>query len=364
MRLTDESDDGRPADAVLARSLAHPPLPTGPLSRSRVAMAAKAAVASVLAWYAAQVIPGAADYSYFGPFGAVIAMTFNVAESVRQCARALVALGLGCGLALVSELLLPDSALSLGLLVLVGVLLAGWKPLGSMGGWIPFTAVLVLIVGGAHPGEYVAAYVGLTVLGGLVAVMVNIVVPPMPLSPIGPLDLQVRDRLAAYLEGLSDQLLNEAPADDTRVDGRALAPLVVELWNTADSTADARRINLRARHHSERADQQYAHAGRLERLIHLTQEIDELVAQGTESTSDGLDEDARRRIARSLKGLADCLRGADGELHARRSDLAHANRMLREIESVTPQDDDWVLISLVVSVRRCLQILLPDVFEA
>jgi uncharacterized membrane protein YgaE (UPF0421/DUF939 family) len=361
---TGEAGGAQPESTLVARSLAHPPLPTGPLSRSRVALAAKAAVASVLAWYAAYVIPGAADYSYFGPFGAVIAMTFNVAESLRQCVRALVALGLGCGLAVVSELVLSNAALSLGLLVLTGVLLAGWTRLGALGGWIPFTAVLVLIVGGAHPGEYVTAYLGLTVLGGLIAVAVNIMVPPMPLSPIGPLDHQVRDRLADYYDGLAEQLVDEAPADDTRTDRRALAPLVVELWDTADSTADARRINLRAPRHSERAEQQYAHAGRLERLIHLTQEVDELVAQGTEATADGLDEDARHRIARVLSSLGDCLRRADGELHARRDDLAHAHRMLREVEAVTPQDDDWVLISIVVSARRCLQILLPDAFEA
>ncbi len=348
---------------TLARSLARPPLPAGPLSRSRLALAVKAAVASVLAWHAALLIPGAEEYSYFGPFGAVVAMTFNIAESLRQSVRAAVAIGLGCGLALVSELLIHQATVALGVLVLLGVLLAGSKWLGTMGLWIPLTAVLVLVVGGAQPGAYVAAYLGLTFLGGLIAVVVNIVLPPVPHSPIGPIDHRIRHRLAAYLDGMSAQLRTGHDEPDARTDWQSLAPLEVQLWDTADSTADARRVNLRASRYSTSARQQYAHARQLERLIHLTREVDELLRQRTDGTGSDLDEDTRRRVARPIASLARCLRRADGELNAGRADLAAASRTLRGVAVGESPASGWVLIGVVTAVRNSLLILVPDAFE-
>lgn len=204
-------------------------------------------------------------------------------------------------------------------------------------------------------------------MGSAIATVVNVAVPPMPVSSLGPLENRIRSRLAGHLDGLADWLRSEVESSSSQSprERQVLTPLLVELWDATDRTAGARRINPRARWHKSRAARQYEDVARLEQLIYLGQEIGELVGQGMGSPNSEpcLDDEARHGIAGALAELSHCLRWADVDIHARRDDLGEASRRLRDLDGLTPKDNDWVLTSIVMSIRRSLQIPMLDGFK-
>ena len=234
----------------------------------RVPRATKAAVAAVLAWLAVQPLGGAADeYPYYAPLGAVIAVSATVADSVRASVQGLAAILLGAALAVCVGALVPTVP-GLAAVVLLGTLAAGWWRLGEMGGWVPISALFVLIIGSSGLADFVTGYVLLTGLGAAVGVLVNAVLPPMPLTPGDQQLTAVREALAAQLDDLADGLRSEELLDrpawldrhhDIRPQARAMGLLVAQ-------SAQQRRVNWRARRWQERADRQAEHARALERL--------------------------------------------------------------------------------------------------
>lgn len=336
-----------------------------PLSRSRVFMAAKAAIAGAIAWYAAQLIPGATAYAYYAPFGAVIAMTFSIADSLRQCVRSVAAIAIGAGLALGAGTVIHLEGAAVAVIIFVGLLIAAWHSLGTMGGWIPMTALFVLIIGDVNPGQFVGAYVGLTLLGAVIATVVNIAIPPMPVAAYGRLEDQMRGRLADHVDGLADWL--DSGGEESRTDldeQRVLTPLLHELWSATDRTSDEQRVNPRARWHATRAARQQEAARRLERLIYLAQEISHLVAQGlVDGRSDCLDADERSTASGALRAYAATLRWAGSGSRTERQRIADGSEAVRRFANAVGSDTDWLAISMVVSIRRSLQILLPEPFQ-
>ena len=148
----------------------------------RVALAVKTAVAAGLAWAAVRQAGGfVADYPYYAPLGAVVAVTHTVARSLREAAEAVAAILLGASLAFTARLLDVPVVVSLALVVGVGTLLAGLPFLRSMGSWVPVSGLFVLLVGRSDPVHYPLAYLGLTALGGAIGLAVNLLFPPLPL---------------------------------------------------------------------------------------------------------------------------------------------------------------------------------------
>src|SRR3546814_4896585 len=72
-----------------------------------------------------------------------------------------------------------------------------------MASWVPISGLFILIVGGADPAHYVLAYLGLTALGAVVGVLVNLAVPPMPLIATNDVQDSLRNILADQLDGLA-----------------------------------------------------------------------------------------------------------------------------------------------------------------
>jgi hypothetical protein len=61
--------------------------------------------------------------------------------------------------------------------LLLGAGLGALPGLGEQRSWVPIVALVVLVVGGSRPVDYAAAYVGLTALGALCGVAVNLALP-------------------------------------------------------------------------------------------------------------------------------------------------------------------------------------------
>lgn len=255
-------------------SPARPRVPLAPLSAATrgvarflarapgVARALRATAAAVLAWLLVGLVPGPwSDYPYYAPLGAVIATSVTLRGSTLRSAQTVLAIALGAVVARVTDALPVPAIVGLGVVVLVGVLVSEWRVLGEMGSWVPTAALFVLIIGDTDPVGYVSAYVGLTLAGALVGVGVNLVLPPLPLTPADHSLLRLRDATAAHLEA------SAAAARDDQVELPATADLLNARTAATEAVASARdaaRGNWTARRYRTWRDRQERYAGSLD----------------------------------------------------------------------------------------------------
>lgn len=253
---------------------ARPHVPLAPLSAAGrrvarflarapgIARALRATTAAVLAWLLVGAVPGPwSDYPYYAPLGAVIATSVTLRGSTLRSAQTVLAIALGAVVARVTDALPVPAVAGLAVVVLVGVLVSEWRVLGEMGSWVPTAALFVLIIGDTDPVGYVSAYVGLTLLGALVGIAVNLVLPPLPLTPADHALLRLRDATAAHLEAAA------AAARDDEAELPATAELLATRTAATRAVADAReaaRANWTARRYRSWRQRQDRYAGALD----------------------------------------------------------------------------------------------------
>lgn len=227
-----------------------------------VARALRATAAAVLAWLLVGLVPGPwSDYPYYAPLGAVIATSVTLRGSTLRSAQTVLAIALGAVVARVTDALPVPALAGLAIVVLVGVLVSEWHVLGDMGSWVPTSALFVLIIGGTDPVGYVSAYVGLTLLGALVGVAVNLVLPPLPLTPADHALLRLRDATAAHLEA------SAAATRDEQADLPPTADLLAARTAATQAVTDAQvaaRANWTARRYRTWRERQDRYAGALD----------------------------------------------------------------------------------------------------
>lgn len=227
-----------------------------------VARALRATAAALLAWVLVGLVPGPwSDYPYYAPLGAVIATSVTLRGSTLRSAQTVLAIALGAVVARVTDALPVPALAGLAIVVLVGVLVSEWHVLGDMGSWVPTSALFVLIIGDTDPVGYVSAYVGLTLLGALVGVAVNLVLPPLPLTPADHALLRLRDATADHLEACA------AATRDDRAELPPTADLLATRTAAAQAVGDARdaaRANWTARRYRSWRDRQDRYAGALD----------------------------------------------------------------------------------------------------
>ncbi|WP_249522500.1 hypothetical protein [Modestobacter marinus] len=335
----------------------------------QLGLAVRAAIAATIAWALARVLPGPAqEYPYYAPFGAVIATSTTLAGSARSAAQSVAAIALGAAVALAVDALPVPVVVRVGIVVTVGVLLAGWHRLGGSGSWVPTSALFVLIIGGGDPLDYVLGYAGLTFFGALIGTAVLAVFPPLPLAPSQTELARLRDLLAQQLEDLADGLQQEHPPteDEWRERIHTIDPVLAQMRAAVQQTDEARRGNRRARRHQQDAERQYAQARALERLTLLVEDLTQLIAE-TE-TADlsqvALGPALRPAAAGALTGLAQVLRSVEGATadpdttRTAYRDLHGLEVELRRARSGT-DDDLFAASSVVVAIRRCLAAVVP-----
>ena len=210
----------------------------------RFGMAVRAAAAASVSWGLVTALPGfAADYPYYAPLGAVIATSTTVAGSMRQSWQTVAAIALGAGLALAIEQLLGRNLGTVAAVVGIGVLLGGWKRLGSGAGWLPTSALFVLLLGDQHRLSYVAGFAGLTLAGALVGLALVTAFPPLPLAPAKAALDRLRGILADQLGDLGAGLQREGTPlpDDVRARVHTIDPVVAQARDAVHRVEEARR---------------------------------------------------------------------------------------------------------------------------
>ncbi|MBB5475298.1 hypothetical protein HNR08_004034 [Cellulomonas hominis] len=230
--------------------------------RPWIGRAVRTTGAAVLAWVVVGLVPGPwSDYPYYAPLGAVVATSVTVRGSTRRSAQAVLAIALGAVVARLVDLLPVPPLPALALVVLVGVLLSGWRVLGDMGSWLPTSALFVLVIGDADPVGYVSAYVGLTLVGAAIGVGVNALLPPLPLTPADRALGRLAEATAAHLGGVADAVAD----DDAPVpDGAALRAARAAAGAAVRDAQDAARANWTASRYRDWRARLATGAGRLD----------------------------------------------------------------------------------------------------
>lgn len=334
----------------------------------RWSLAFRGAVAAALAWLVGVVAPAPfSDYPYYAPLGAVIATTSTLASSVRESARTVGALLLGAGIALAVDSVLAPGVLSVALVVGLALLCAGWRGFGGQGAWVANSAVFVLVLGQGQDVEYVGAFAGLVVVGAAIGTGVNLLLPPLLLTPSGLALGALRDALVEQLDDLAGWLDDDGPLDTDEWERRrrALFPTIEGARAAVARSGEASRGNPRARRHGERARSQARQAEVLGTAAEVIDEVVRLLVgwEGTGRDDVALGPRLRPELATALRAFADALRTPEDDAeHVDDHGAAFARSLdrLRDVVRDAREQtggDHLVAGAFVVVLRRAAHVL-------
>lgn len=278
----------------------------------------RAAIAAAAAWSVVQTMGGVADeYPYYAPLGAVVAVTTTAAGSVRESGRTIVAMAVGIVLALLTEPLdqLPGILIVVGLGSALGGL--GAHVFGTAASWIPITGMFVLVIGGNTPYDFAGAYLGLTALGAVVGVAINLLWPPLPLRAEALALSDVRGSLADLLESMAAALVSQRPPTPEEWNSRTrdLDLVVDHMRETASTAHETRLLNWRVRRWTQAAGTRHRQARAFERLaLHVADLADLLADQEHDERHEvALGPELRPLASRLLEDLATAMRSIEAE---------------------------------------------------
>jgi hypothetical protein len=160
---------------------------------------------------------------------------------------------LGATIALLTDAVLGVSVLTVALVVAVGILVGAMPWLGARG-WVPTAALITLVVGSHDTQNYVLAYAGLTLMGAALAVVVNMILPALPLQRSAHSLTDLRDAVAGELDALADSYgpPADAGAHTERSSHRHLDHLLEEMRHAVRESGEAAHANRRARNNARR----------------------------------------------------------------------------------------------------------------
>ncbi len=285
-------------------------------TQPRLLLAGKAALAATIAWVLAKYAPGvAADYPYYAPLGAIVAMRTTVFGGIRAGVQTLVGITLGILIAWFAMLIGDPGVLAVALVVGLGVLVSGFRILGEGYSWVPMAALFVLLVGGGNAEGYSFAYVYQMAIGIGIGLAVNFaIVPPLHFWDAERRIDQVNDVLAQHLDDLADVLDDGEP--DTAAWDRQQERLNAAIEDVRDRVAvaqESRRMNPRSvlRGSRARLATDGARFRALERAAWYTTDLTELVARsGPVADKIGRPDPAfAEPIAAALRQVACVVRG-------------------------------------------------------
>ncbi|WP_225752598.1 aromatic acid exporter family protein [Actinotalea sp. Marseille-Q4924] len=341
------------------------------LRHPRTTLAGKTALAALVAWLVALQVPGAADYTFYAPFGAVATMHPAVSRSAAEAMRGLTAIVLGGALGLLGDQLLGPHGITLALLVGAGILVGGLPWLGESRSYVPLAAVFVLLVGQGDEVSYAASYAGLFLLGGVVSIAVNAALPTLPLGPADEVVRALRAEVVAHLRFVALHLDDddcEAPLTEHGPGRAELRRRLSRAGAVVGEFDEAAVGNLRARRHPELVSSRSEEYRALERAVLLIDDLYGLSADQPWGTPvGGVSRELRAPIAAALRELADAIReiALDDREPGRRARVDDAVQRLvvalaRHEERHGADAEALVVATVVTTLRRTLSALTPE----
>jgi hypothetical protein len=334
----------------------------------RLQLAMKAGLAAGIAFAVAPLMPGsAADYPYYAPLGALVAMYENVAGSMRQGVQALAGLAIGVGLAFVLFILGSPTPLNVGIVMAFGVILAGLPKIGAGRDWIPTAALLVLLVGGHDPDQFSFGYLLQMGAGVTVGILVNLLVfPPLHFRAAELSIAELRLALAQQLWDMAKALKESWPPEhedwSRRSDGLAASARAVRL---AVEKADAsRQANPRRRLHPRDIDRDYRNLRDLERVTFHVQDVTQVLSDviWAEDTPFVIPAEFAEPLADVMSAVGDVLRAVEEESPEQQAE--HIDAADAEVNELTARlgaeeattDAPSAVESVLLSLHRMLRV--------
>lgn len=335
----------------------------------RLQLAMKAALAAGIAFFIAPFMPGsAADYPYYAPLGALVAMYENVSGSMRQGLQTLVGLALGIGLAFMLFSLGEPSPLTVAIVMGLGIILAGLPRIGSGSDWIPTAALLVLLVGGHDPDRFSFGYLVQMGAGVTVGIVVNLLVfPPLHFKAAALSLAELRLALSRQLADMALALKEHWPPEhedwSRRSDALAASARSVRL---AVEKADAsRRANPRRRLHPRDVELDYRNLRDLERITFHVQDVTQVLSDviWAEDTPFVVPDKYTAPLSAAMSAVGDVLRSAEEEPEERQAELtgkaeaAVADLSRRVGVESAATDDPSAVESILLILHRMLRVV-------
>jgi hypothetical protein len=315
------------------------------------AQIAKTVAATVLAWALAVHVFHLAQ-PFLAPWAALLTFHATVYGSLKRALQQVGASLIGVLLAFAAGALLGLNVLSLGAVVLAGLLFGAIRPLRLETTTAAATALVVLTTGYSDDGGMLLSRLAETGLGAAVGLLVNLLVWP-PLRDRG-----AAARIDAIDDRIGDLLIEMAGAlrgGDVDVRGwiartRELDGDVEEAWRARGQARESGRLNPRRAAHGRMHD--------AERFDDILDRLEQAVAE-TRSLADtvrlapGLDRDFTARWAGLLHRTGAAVADADAAaLGAVRADLEAFAAALDPPDAVWP-----VCGALIVNLRNILAAL-------
>jgi uncharacterized membrane protein YgaE (UPF0421/DUF939 family) len=340
---------------------------TRALAAPRLQLAAKAGLAAGLAFLIAPLMPGAAaHYPYYAPLGALVAMYENVAGSMRQGLQTLVGLAAGIGLAF---LLISFGAtpLTVGVVMALGVLLAGLPRLGAGRDWIPTAALLVLLVGGNNPDDFSFGYLLQMGVGVAVGIVVNMLVfPPLHFNAAALSLAELRLALARQLSDMGLAMHEEWPPEHQEWARRSdeLARSARSVRAAVEKADASREANPRRRFHPRDVNLDYRNVRDLERVTFHIQDMTEVLTDviWSEDMPFTIPLPYSEPLAEALAAVSEVLRSAEEDDADRQAELlsaAHAAVDALEVRIASEDidvDAPSAAESILLSLHRILRV--------
>ena len=335
----------------------------------RLQLALKAGLAAGIAFAIAPFMPGsAADYPYYAPLGALVAMYENVAGSMKQGVQTLAGLAIGVGLAFVLFILGSPTPLTVGVVMAFGVVLAGLPKIGAGRDWIPTAALLVLLVGGHNPDQFSFGYLLQMGAGVTVGILVNLLVfPPLHFRAAELSIAELRLALAQQLWDMANALKESWPPEHEDWSKRSGAlETSARAVRLAVEKADAsRRANPRRRLHPRDIELDYRNLRDLERLTFHVQDVTQVLSDviWAKDTPFVVPDEFAAPLADSLSAVGDVLEAVEKESPDRQAELSEeadaAVRALtaRVVAEETATDSPSAVESILMSLHRMLRVV-------
>ncbi|WP_082575089.1 FUSC family protein [Arthrobacter sp. Soil763] len=335
----------------------------------RLQLAAKAAIAAGVAFFIAPFMPGsAADYPYYAPLGALVAMYENVSGSMRQGFQTLVGLAIGIGLAFMLFSLGDPSPLTVAIVMGLGVILAGLPRIGSGSDWIPTAALLVLLVGGHNPDKFSFGYLFQMGVGVSVGILVNLLVfPPLHFKAAALSLAELRLALARQLRDMSKALQENWPPEheDWSRRSEALAAHARSVRAAVQKADASRRANPRRRLHPRDVEGDYRDLRDLERLTFHIQDVTQVLSDVIWATDHPfvIPDGQAAPLADAMALVGDALRAVDEEEPQRQAELIEqADAAVQEFTARIAAEEHApgapnAVESILLSLHRMLRVL-------
>lgn len=335
----------------------------------RLQLATKAAIAAGVAFFIAPFMPGsAADYPYYAPLGALVAMYENVSGSMRQGVQTLVGLALGIGLAFALFSLGNPTPLSVAIMMGLGVILAGLPKIGSGSDWIPTAALLVLLVGGHNPDKFSFGYLFQMGVGVSVGIVVNLLVfPPLHFKAAALSLAELRLALAQQLWDMGKALRENWPPEheDWSRRSEALAGRARSVRAAVQKADASRQANPRRRLHPRDVEEDYRNLRDLERLTFHIQDVTQVLSDviWAKDTPFVIPDGYAEPLAEAMTMAGDVLRAAEEEEPQRQAELVEeADAAVKAFTARVAADDQSAgapsaVESILLSLHRMLRVV-------